>query len=120
MSDEMKEAKTFKAWASLEGVPVEIKIRAYVEDDKVLAIRSAIVTDASGEAYPTIHDGKATLATLDVDRQSRMASMLRRLEWAGGELEFEDLIPCCPACHRTKNEGHTPTCYLATLLKELP
>lgn len=59
------EAKTFKAWGSLEGVPVDIVIRAFVEDGKVLAIRSVRVTDCDGAAYPRTNDGKLTRGGLD-------------------------------------------------------
>lgn len=68
------EAKTFKAWASLDGVPVDIVIRAYVEGDKVLAIRSCRVVDCNGKAYPVTSDGKmsaADLAAIQSPRQLR-------------------------------------------------
>lgn len=54
----------------------------------------------------------------------RMASMLRILEWA----DNADCGPFCSICGASKTDGinggvepgHTPTCDLSTLLKELP
>lgn len=50
---------------------------------------------------------------------TRMATMLRRLEWAGSNCGDGGPYTCCPSCHADPPQ-HAPDCDLATLLRELP
>jgi hypothetical protein len=76
--------------------------------------------DCTGETCPMFE-------TCDNDYTNKVAAeaaktalayreMLERLEWKGYDMIVES---CCPICHNTENEGHTPNCELAALLKGL-
>lgn len=62
----------------------------------------------------------AALAGLATNLYPKLATMLRRLEWAGTVCGDGGGYTCCPLCEGQEPEGHVPTCDLATLLKELP
>lgn len=66
-------------------------------------VRREIVGDMSDETRGSF------LAVYD-----RAITMLRKLEWAGG-----DAGDRCPVCFR-RDPHHAPNCDLATLLRELP
>ena len=50
------------------------------------------------------------------EMSARMATMLRRLEWA----DTGEPATSCYVCHGFQSDGHAPACDLATLLRELP
>lgn len=68
------------------------------------------------ECYKAMFDSGKSAKSLN----DRMATMLRRLEWAGGLPLGDEVDPCCPVCSGQKDEGHSSRCDLATLLRELP
>lgn len=67
-----------------------------------------ILADGDGGTWTV-----AALTGLALNLYPKMASMLRRLEWASG-------YDGCIRCERNREDGHTPDCRLAALLRDIP
>jgi hypothetical protein len=93
---------------------------AQVTDAMVHAANAAMFgKPVLGDArFKTLSLGlEAAMAARQLGAQEQAAAVLRRLEWAGGDM---CIVGACPACGGLEDEGgHKPHCELAAALKTL-
>jgi hypothetical protein len=100
--------------------PTEPQPPAQVTDAMVHAADKAMFGKiVQGEArLETVRLGlEAAMAARQLGAQEQAAAVLRRLEWAGGDM---CIVGACPMCGGLEDEGgHKPHCELAAALKTL-
>jgi hypothetical protein len=87
-----------------------------IDPEKIKEWRSDVAENRSrtGDDGDEFLDQSDAVAALLAERE-KMLAVLHEVEWKGFTMDTDRDV--CPCCARAREEGHTPNCRLAALLK---